>query len=264
MPKPLVLPATYGEYSQRFVPAPSFIVDDPVEGRKVIPLNVSWNPADGDVIGGTTHINLESRTTLTTFSQIRALYVDNSQCGVDVTFIFLDTQWQITIPAGKADLIPVISGRKDFYVVALNAATTDATFIQAFNYMPPPVDISRPVFQNTASTGLLSLTSTNTFQLIPTGKNGTIQSAQVTFNGGLAGAGIGFVSIQLQDGEGTPVVFDLLAVHINNAAYAPPAMLFSANGINVRFINGIQCVVTNGGTALVFGDASVCLFWRTP
>lgn len=265
MPKPLVLPATYGEYSQRFVPAPSFILDEPTEGRRVIPLNISWNTADGDAINNATHINLQGRVTQADFSRIRALFVDNSQSGADVTIIFIDTQWQVTIPAGKADLVPVSSGRLDFYVVANMATANDKTFMQAFNYMPPAFDISRPDFQTVASSVAVGITTASNPNLIAAGINGTIRNLTVQLGGAVGGGGgAGSVLVFLQDGQATPQVVQTSLIGLAIGQVAPPALLFSQSSMSVRFVNGLTINVVPSGTAFASGSVIVNASYRVP
>lgn len=266
MPQPaiIVVPPAPGNYGQAISVQPSDILITPNEGSFVIPLNIDWSGASGDVLNGATLVNLNNRQ-LRNFSGIRALFVDNSKSGADVTFLFPDMQFEFTVPAGKGGLYPVVakSGCMSFYVVSAMALAGDLTFVQAFNYMPPPVDISRPTFQTAQGSNLVSLTATNNAQILPLGIGGTVQNLSVSHNGIQAAAGgISFQSIQIQDGAGQNLAF--LAVQIPVSTYAPPAMLLSMNGLSVRFQNGIKVVVTNTGTAPTFGSASVSFAYRQP
>jgi hypothetical protein len=264
-PAIISVPASPGNYGQLISPLPSDIMLSPNEGQLVIPLNFDWSGASGDIKNGATQVNLTNRQ-LRGFSGIRGMFVDNSQSGADVTFIVPATQFEFTVPAGTGGMFPVCSqpGTLQFYVVSPMAIAGDKTFAQVFNYLPFPVDISRPTFQSVASFSSLSLTGNGSQALVNAGVNGTLQNLSLLNEGSIGGGGSGVASIKVQDGSSTPVIFVIVGLTLGNAQSAPPEILYTQSGLSQRFVNGLNVVVTATGTAFANGAVAVNASYRVP
>ncbi len=169
-------------------------------------------------------------------SQIVALSVDNGRCGVDVDFVFPDSGFVLTVAAHNQGVFPVFTNALMFYATGAGAAAGDITIVQILNSMPPPIPIAPTEAQNHVSA--LGIAPANgTTQIIPAGINGTLNSLQITA-AGLTPIGNGVLS--LIDGHGTVVFATVMSV-----AVAGTSQPFNSQGMDVRFVGGLQCVISS-------------------
>ncbi len=236
----------------RQTPNPTQNTVSPV-GDQAVPLSINWaspNPQQ---------VNLGNQNFQAPFGVIQALYVDNLNCGVEVQFLFADTGFRLSVPAGGTGLYPVVSISNAFYVVpGVGVGADDVTDFVAFNFLPPPVAIQQAFFSEVgyAAPPILA-TAPSATTLIASPRNGTLQTVSIQFSGGLGGAAPGSAELILVDGNGQQICE--IEVYINTATYAPPVLLFSQSDFNVRFQNGLGAIVTTGGTAFVAGAFSISL-----
>ena len=119
------------------------------------------------------------------------------------------------------------------------AIVGDQVVFQIFNSVPPPVPIAPSVQQNHASQGGIG-PGNGTTAVVPAGVSGTLNTLSLSFDvtvGATAQSG----AVSLVDGTGKALWTKLYAVGANSTQN------FDENvaGLNVRFVNGINCVVTS-------------------
>lgn len=264
MPAPLIW-AAGPFYSAPLIPIQALWRTVPVEGDRAIAANILWGTDDIDTAAtptGVVNFNLSNLSTQE-FGQVVAIYVDNIHSGSDVVFIFPDTQFELTVPAGEEGLYPVLSRTRAFVVTASASLPGDRTYLQILNSLPPPIAISKTVFMSVATANSADLTATGATVIVPAGINGTMTGAVVIgiyIQGGAAG---GLVEIVLADGNGNQLGTTAIGVD-NTTAIVPMVVLFSISSVNVRFVNGINLNVTVSGTAPANGNANVTLYYREP
>lgn len=229
-------------------------MDAPKEGRKIIPLEFDW------AAGAVQEVNITGRTT-SPFSQIAMLDVDNSQCGVDVVFYFLDTTDTLIVPAYGSGLFPVFTNQTRFFAAAVGALAADISRVRVLNYRQPPIDNPKLVFTSIGSFTIASILSGNTM-LVAAGITGTIGMVNITMSG-VAGAGAAVVSMSLETAAfGAPVlVSETVSVASGSTFFYT---LFSQPAMGVRFPNGIGLAVAVTGTAFASGEININLTYRTP
>ena len=226
----------------------------PKEGRLYIPLEFDWSLAQG----GSLQVNLQGVATQT-FSQIVMLDVDNSQCGVPVTFYFADSQTTLIVPAESGGLFPVFTGQTMFYASAPGALASDVTRVRVLNYRQEPVALPPPEFNQTDSAFNVAAGTT---AVVPASVSGTLTSYTVNFGGQMGTGGGGSAAIQLKD-HATGNVIDQTIVDVGTAGYFNGIVL-TASDIAVRFGGGIDIVVTNGGTGWASEGINVTVRYRSP
>ena len=224
----------------------------------MVPIALDWG--DSSVVNNALYVDLRAMGPAL-FSAVRALWVDNSQSGADVQFIFPDTQTSLDVPAGKGGLYPVISNSKDFYAVASNPLSTDRTFVAVLNCIPPVVDVSRPTFSQSAIGAALPLTAPSSTALI--NASCTLIGASIALEGAQAGAGLGVVGISLQTVTGASNLLTC-GVRLENGQIVGPSLLYNQNELNLRANGGVNVVVTTAGVAFADGKIDVNLIFRTP
>lgn len=263
MPATLTLPAEAKRYNQPFTPLPYHPQAEPAEGRRFVSIPISWGGASADTTTGVLSVDLGSQA-VSPLSQFKAVYVDNSQNGADVTLIFPDTQFELTVPVGKGGLYPVVSGLRTFYVVSSNAISGDKTFLQCFNFEPPLIDISRPAFTNGASSGLLALT-VGTTALISASVVGTLSGLVIEVGNVVGGGAAGQANISVVDHTAAPTR-TIAAVTVGGGAgfVVPAAQLFARDNLDWRFQGGVDVVVTFAGTAFATSAMFVSATYRQP
>jgi hypothetical protein len=227
----------------------------PVEGPKVIPCEIDWG-----VMGGPGHcvaINFQNNATLNV-SQIVAIYVDNSQCGADVRFIFPDTSSTLTVPAYESGTFPVFTNGTYFYVLSPLVIPSDVTNFVIHNYMPPPVSNPKSEFQQSVSVAGISLTGVTNTVILPAGTNGTLEGLFSTAS--VVAATVAYnMQATLVDGSGAT----LLAASLGGAiGVTGNYSLFNVTSANLRFQNGLRVVTS--GTFASGGQAIVNVLYRTP
>lgn len=237
---PLTIPVSIN-YPSPLRALPSRSQDEPIEGRLQIPCEVLWG-----TMGGTTKavtFNVTGNDVLR-FSQISALKIDNRACGVDVTFIFPDTQETITIPAySPLSITPVLSNSLTFYVSAPGALSADATRFQVLNYTPQIMDIAAANAMTSNSVlGSGSFPIANgTTAILPASVNGVITGANILVNWAkTTGQAFGQADIR-SVGQSVPLISTAFASGL--AADDPRAhndLLYSQSGLSIRFVGGLE------------------------
>jgi hypothetical protein len=229
---PLSIPA-FDQYQSPMFPLRGLWNSAPPEGDKFVNVEIDWlvttkSTAVQFSLSGNSPVSL---------SQIVALSVDNSRSGADVDFIFPDSGFVLTVPAHNQLVAPVFSNALMFYASAPAAIAGDVTIIQILNSMPPPVPIAPSVQQNHA--GIAGITIANgTTVVVPAGVNGTLNTISLTVSGSAAGV----AQLALTDGTGKSV----WVANVQTAAGSSTPI--AASGLAVRFVNGLNLVIT-GATA---------------
>jgi hypothetical protein len=230
---PLSIPA-FVQYQEPMFPLRGLWNRAPVEGDQFVNAEVDWIATTNNVSAVQFSLSGNSPVAI---SQIAALSIDNGRCGVDVDFIFPDSGFVLTVPAHNQGLFPVFTNALMFYASAPGCAAGDITIIQILNSLPPPVPIPPTEQQNTASvTGIA--TSAGTTQIVPLGVNGTLNSLSINCVG-TSGGTAGSYNVVIRDGTGK----NIWAVTVAPPASATINPTFNIPGLNVRFVNGLVCVV---------------------
>lgn len=253
----LVIPALIAPMPQGIVPQPSRLLDRPTEGNKRISASLNWP------VGGANAVRFNCQTFQgpNQFSTVKAVYVDNLNSDADVFFIDPSAVFQLQVPARSEGLFPVEMNAAEFIVSAPLAATGDSVNFQAYNFLPPPMNVIPPFL---TSSVILSGTAvgSGTTALIPAGTSGIITGITITASNLLGGAGIGTDSVLIQDGS-TPVVTEAAALFSQgNAAYTGFQILLSLTAINLRFRNGLNMLQAVTGTAFASGAITTNIQFR--
>lgn len=206
------------------------------EGPRSIPCEILWAS-----MGGAAHcvsFNVQN-ISQSAFSQIVSLKIDNSQCGSDIQFIFTDTSEVVTIPAySPLVIVPVFTGQKQFFVVALGEEPVDITRFQLLNFVPPPIAVPTSQEQNNASANNVAITGSGAaLQVIPLGVSGTLEDIQMSV-AIVSATSAGASSFSLQDGSSPPKQLAWASVAGANAA-SFSANILSLSPAAIRFNNGV-------------------------
>jgi hypothetical protein len=258
---PLIIPPAVN-YPSPLTAIPSFMQDQPKEGRMQVPVEILWG-----VMGGaskTVSINLQNNAALN-ISQISTLKVDNSQSGGDVVFIFPDTSDTVTIPAGAPlAVVPVFSNSVQFFVSAPNATAADVTRFQILNYQTFPADVPATVEAQTASSGgtLVNGGGPVSIQLAPAGINGTLETLKLSISVPNAPAANTQTAITVKDGNNN-VFINGWNFALPSGATSPVLPLIDFNAANWRFANGLIMQFAAGGGAGSF-IANTFVDYHTP
>lgn len=172
----IVPPAS--NYPSPLVALPSFVQDEPVEGRRQVTCDVPWSMSD---------VNRCIAFDLGKLSQLSTLKVDNSACGADVKFVFPDGD-DITIPArSPLVVVPVFSNSTQFWLLSPFAEVSDVTRFIGLNYEEPPTQTAKA--SNQVFIGSITdtwLNGTVVTQFVPATENGTLLNLLIvaSFNTG--------------------------------------------------------------------------------
>jgi len=206
----------------------------PPEGDKFISCEIDWTVSPP---GNAVQFALSGNSPVA-LSQIVALVIDNGRCGADVTFLFPDTGFELTVAARAQGVYPVLTNALMFYALGATAIAGDVTILQVLNSMPPPVAILPSITQNHASTGSVSPVA-GTVPVIAAGISGSLQSISLTLDL-TAGAAAGILGVALNDGAAHGLWFTQVTV----PASTTQNFIFNPTGLNTRFINGVNMVLT--------------------
>jgi hypothetical protein len=242
---PLLIPPSIN-YPSPMTPFVSRSQDEPVEGRKQVPVEIEWATMGGasKCVG----FNLMQASTLP-ITQISAIKVDLADCGADVRFMFPDTSDTITIEAGSQVVVPVYSNARVFYVHAPNAIASDVTRFQLLNYKADLLDVSQP--EQRASVVSTNKPITNVpalMPLIPAGINGTLEILKLSVTPGPsspAAYSVGDFDVYDNQVPGTGLVNVqnwTMGMKVGNLDIMVP--IIDLSNINVRFINGLDVLWT--------------------
>jgi hypothetical protein len=246
---PLSIPA-FAQYQSPIIPLRGLWNSPPREGDKFINCEIDWGSIGGSPAYSTVQFAFSGNSPVA-LSQIAALYVDNSRCGVDCVFIFPDSGFQITMPAHTQGLVPVLSNALTFYASAPGATANDTTVFQVCNSMPPPIPLTQSSQQTNASVTGISLAVNASTPIVPAPKSGTISAYAFSIDMMSAGT----VQVSLQDGFGA-----YFWSEIYNVA-AAQTVAVSQSGLALRFRNGLNFVVA--GTTLT-GNAVANVYYFSP
>lgn len=229
----------------------------PPEGDQYINFEIDWS-----LQGGASHnvqVNVAGGGYIP-ISQIAALSIDNTDSDADVSFVFPDSGYTLTVPAKASLITPVFTNSLTFYVVSPSAAAPDVVRFGVLNSVPPPVAALPTSEQSLVSVGTIALDATGVTQLVPAGSSGEIEAFQMTLSGA-AGVGGGVAAVQLQDGSlPSPVVLWSGAIAV--PASTVDTISVSLSGIRARFFDGVAFVVVS--TTLTGGNAAINLYYGAP
>lgn len=248
---PIVIPTNAKQYPQPKVSLPSAMrfPETAIEGDRFVPLEFLWTSA-----GTTQYVDLTTNSP-NPLSRISAMFVDNSQCGQDVTLYFITSGSTVVIPAYTDVLLPIPANSLNFYASCPLALSIDVTRMDVFNFIPPPVSIPKSAFQSIAVI-VQAVWAVSTIQIIPAGVIGTLENLyiQPTWN-----ASAGFASpMTVRDGTASVIAsyqWDGLAASVGND-------VIKMENLNLRFNGGLQLVIA--GTVPSTGVVSVNAYYRTP
>lgn len=244
---PLTLPS-FDQYQQPLFPLRGLWHHRPDEGDRYLNVEIQWL-----VTTRVTAVQFSlSGNSPVSLSQIVALAVDNSRCGVDVDFIFPDSGFILTVPAHNQLIAPVFTNALMFYASAPNAQIGDVSVIQILNSMPPPIPIEPSSAQNIAIAAAANLGAANVVQLVPAITSGMMNAFQIVTAVTTAGS----TTFYFIDGNG------LVIWEGQFPTYAVGAVPITMTDMAVRFARGLQFVVTN--VVGLVGIANVNVYYRTP
>lgn len=224
-----------------------------------MPCEIDWGTSGpGPSVAPAVQLNISAILTNQNFGVLQALYVNNVACGVDVAFIFPDTQFKLTVPAGGEGIFPVLSIAANFYIEAPGAGDQDETFFTCLNFVPPPISIQKPAFADVVNESALIFETTDV-QLVALGVNGTVDALSISYfvnNGGVTSTTV----INIRDGNGMSIFGGAVPSEATGTG-TPSGLLVNLSNMNVRFQNGLVAHVVNTG-----GDPgglfNIDLYWH--
>ena len=232
----------------------------PNEGNRRVAFEIDWGTSAGQNGGANNcvNINMQNNATLE-FSQVCMLYVDNSESGGDVDFIFTDSGQTYTVPAySPAELFPVLTNSTQFFISSPGALPGDVTVGAILNYntFPSSIDVTTEQ-QNASFTAITNAAATTA--LIPAGVTGTIENIFVTVSP--SGTHSDVSTLVIQDGEGTPKIIASATAQWTNTPQT--FTMLDLAPMAVRFENGLNLVVSGAANA---PDATISanILYRTP
>lgn len=253
----LTVPAGAVEYPDPIAAQPVIVYEEPGEGKKAAPLEFPWGVAPYTAL--VAHVNMANRQ-IGDFSQIVMLDVDNSQCGADVQFMFLDTGDTLLVPAYTSITAPVFTRSRDFYVSAPKALAIDTTRVRVLNYLQSPLDNPKSTFQNVSQVGGIALVA-GTTALIPNGTAGTLAAISVPFSVQAGAGAMTCTAVIVDHGTSNQLMNSGFSLASGAAAFGNFMQL---SDINWRFAHGVDLTLSFTGTAPSSGFIGPSLFYRTP
>jgi hypothetical protein len=251
IPLPISIPA-FSQYQAPLPPLRGLWNAKPPEGDRFVSAEIDWGTLGGY---NAQQISLSGNSPVA-LSQIVAITADNALSGADAQFLFPDTGHQLIVPAGTQGTYPVFTNALMFYVSAPGSIAGDRLVFQVHNSMPPPVPVAQSKTQNhSAVTGVA--TTNGTTALVPAGVNGTLNSATVSGDA-QAGAVTQSMAISLQDGTGKVLWLTILSVAANQVVN----FNYNPTGLNIRFQNGINVVVSS--STIASGYITANAYYSTP
>lgn len=236
---------------------PSRLVDTPpgTEGRLVVPFTIAWS--EYPAAPGSTPcvmIDVGQAQGAQKITAIAAAWVDNSQSDADVFLLFNDLGTSIEIPARTTQLVPVSTSGLQFAISAPQATIGDLTNFQIFNFNPRWLSILPPYLVTPALTSLYDLQLAPAAQLVPLGTSGILTGIILRAFGVVGGAAQGVYQFAIADGS-TPSLI-LINAGMSHATAGGPddQTVLNAQGLNIRFKNGITLTAGITGTAFAAGS----------
>lgn len=226
-------------YSDPWVMMPAVLNRKAPEGEKQAAFEVAWATQGG--VNNSVSFNMQNQTTAT-FSQICALAVDNSDCGMDVRFLFPDTGYTVTIPAAAPSLIiPVFTNQVQFFLIGtVNNEVEepkDITRFTVLNFCPPPIAVPPTTAQELGALSFTTVDGTASTPLIPASSvysSGSVQGIQARFSGLTTGAGVAIFKIV--DGAGQQIAWFQMAAA---TATVYNVELYNLNPCDIRYSGGL-------------------------
>jgi hypothetical protein len=250
-------------YSSPLNAVPLDWIDPPVEGNKGIQCSITWATDAG--ANGAVYVNCQNNATLN-FSKIRAIVVDNSQCGADVTFVFPDTETTVSVPAYTPyAIIPVFTNQTQFYAIANGYEGTDTTRFTILNTSPPPVALPTTQEQNFSGIAGEDVTATTgSVPLVGSQVNGTLEGVFIGGTLGSTATGLECV-VTLKDGTGKILAVGSIGVTggPSGSGVVNNVVMFQQSDMRVRFKNGINLTWVTGAGAST-ATVSANLYYREP
>lgn len=235
----ILVPAAVN-YPSPLVALPSKMMNqEPPEGRMQIPITVDWATMGG--ANNCVAFNFQNNATLP-MSKISALSVDNSDCGMDVRFVFPDTGETITVPALTPKLIIEIptNGTSFYLVGTLNLQIEepgDQTRFSILNYVPPPIAVPITTAQTPAGNGILIVDGASTTNLLDNSYRGSLRGFRFDYNSPPAGASAdGIVVFKLVDGTGANLCWMSVSC---KSGQTSNFNLANMQNMNIRYAQGI-------------------------
>lgn len=226
-----------------------------LEGDRFIPIEILWASFGG--AGKCVSVDLSQNST-NPLSRILSMYVDNSMCGCDVTFIFPSSLSTIVIPAYESVMVPVPSLTTQFYVAAAAGFVKDVDVTRAdiYNFVPPPLSIPKSAFQSVAATASIAYGNGLT-QLVPSTVTGTIENIylQASFDADAA-FNAGFL---IEDAASNPIAVGAIAGPM--ASYGN-LLVVDMENVNIRFGGGV--LLLQAGTYPTRGSLQSTILYRSP
>lgn len=228
--------------------------DEPVEGRRQIPVEIDWGTMGQAEIASdrrTVAFNLQGINTVN-LRQISALKIDNSGCGADIAFIFPDTNDTIVIPARQPlEVVPVYSNALAFYVTSLQPKSADRTRFQILNFAVSPTEIgvSESDRQIVATTSIINLGAISPIPLITAKYSGFLDALALSLTPGSAGAPAVPYGLLLGavDGSAVPLLTNIAWSVIAGVGISPIMTVFDQNDMNARFSGGLSITFARTG-----------------
>jgi hypothetical protein len=224
----------------------------PAEGDYFVNAEIDWGSANTSAI----QFALSGNSPVA-MSQIVALYVDNRRCGVDTDFLFPDSGFLLTVPSHAQGLFPVLTNALMFYAIAIGSALNDVTIVQILNSLPPPIPLVPSQQQNSAAVVGVNPSINATTQIVPAGISGTLNTLSISL-ALTSGATTGNVQLSLIDGTGATLWANAFNVPATTTLDIP----VDITGLNLRFRNGIQLIVSS--STLAGGNVDVNVYYSTP
>ncbi len=231
----------------------------PAEGSRVIPVSFAWL-TDGIAPNYAVEVNLANQPQLQ-ISQICSMLVDNTQSDADCFFYFPDTQCRVTVPQGTEALIPVSTNGVRFIAYSPNAVDGDATWVQSFNYYPPPLALEKTQYTSPESATAAAVTTAATHENIYTGP-GSIRALSIYLND-LTASVTSAVAFSLTDdtGSGTGALLWYGVVGAGSTTIIGIQQLAQMTGIDIPFTNGVTFNINTASNADVTdGQASANVY----
>jgi hypothetical protein len=247
VPLPLTIPA-FVQYQSPMFPLRGLWNRAPQEGDQFVNVECDWLVSPP---GNAVQFSLSGNSPVA-LSQIVALAVDNGRCGADVDFIFPDSGFVLTVPAHNQGVFPVFTNALMFYASAPSSAAGDITIFQILNSLPPPIPMAATETQNHSSVTAIALANGST-PIVAPGVSGTLNSLSITI--ALTG---GFAALILADGR--PV--NIWGGTFDAAAATTQFFNPNLNGLNVRFVNGLNAILS--GVTATGGPLDVNVYYTTP
>lgn len=235
----ILVPAAVN-YPSPLVALPSKMMNqEPPEGRMQIPITVDWATMGG--ANNCVAFNFQNNATLP-MSKISALSVDNSDCGMDVRFVFPDTGETITVPALTPKLIIEIptNGTSFYLVGTLNLQIEepgDQTRFSILNYVPPPIAVPITTAQTPAGNGFLAVDGVATDVLLGASFRGSLRGFRFSYSSPQGGAvADGIILFKFEDGTGQDICWFSVTC---DGTQVSNVQMVNMQDLNIRYSSGL-------------------------